>query len=137
MLNGQLHWVAEYARALERIFAGVIAALERAIELLEQAERYFALIEATLPPAERRHNAYIWRLLQHDEAKRADESEYEKLERIGYGGSGTSLRALQHWWSANKARSLQEENDVEVSRDAQNSTLKRILQPCGRQRYFM
>ena len=73
------------------------------IELLANADRIFKPLETSLLPTERRHNSYVWRRLQFDQATRAAENAYETLERIGYGGSGTGVRAMQQWAAADKA----------------------------------
>ena len=114
--------LAEYARALERIFDKDEEAHERANELLNEAVRQFTRIEASLSHADRRHNAYVWRLLP-DDAQRADETAYEKLARIGYGGYGTNLRVYKHHNAAAQAAKRQERGE-EVSSDTQNSNLK-------------
>ena len=136
-LNSPQFVFADYARALERIFDDDAEAHERANQLLAEAERFFAPIEASLPPTERRHNAYFWHRLQDDQVTHADENAYVKLERICYCGYETSVRERFHWQSAAKAAKRQEQGGEEVSRDAQKSTLKRTLQPCARDLYFI
>ena len=117
-------------RALERIFDDE-EAHARANDLLNEAEKFFAPIEASLPLAGRRHNAYIWRLLQLDDVKRASETAYEKLARIGYGGYGTDGRAHQHHADAAQAAIRQELSGEKVSRHAQKSNSKQIAAGCA------
>ena len=127
--------LAEYSRALERIFENDEEALARANELLSEAEEYFAPQEVSLPPAGRRHNAYVWRLLQLDDARRVSESAYDKLARIRYGGYGTDGRVHTHHADAAKAAERQELGE-EVSKRAQKAT-QNILQPVARLLFFI
>ena len=132
--------LAEYARALELIFGeedkeAHNLAHARANELLDEAEQFFAPQEASLPPAGRRHNTYVWRLLLLDDAQRAGETACEKLARIGYGGSGDA-RVFQHHNAVATAAERQERGE-DVSNDAQNSNCKRALQPDARNRFFI
>ena len=111
--------LAEYARALERIFDEDEEAHERASELLHEADHFFAPTEASLPQAARRHNTYCWRLPKADRATRAAEDAYEKLARIGYCGYGTNTRAYGHRGAAIRAAKREAQGE-KVSSDGQN-----------------